>query len=84
MPAVLPPNHEAREKLIGQLFNLSPSRARVTALLMTGRTVKDIAAEMNITEGSVRQYLKRIFKQTGARRQLDLIRVVAQRLIQYI
>jgi DNA-binding CsgD family transcriptional regulator len=83
-PAVLPPNHEAREKLVAQLFNLSPSRARVTALLMTGRTVKDIAAEMGITEGSVRQYLKLVYKQTGAKRQLDLIRIVAQRMIQYI
>jgi DNA-binding CsgD family transcriptional regulator len=84
VPTVLPPRHEAREKLIGQLFNLSPSLARVTALLMTGRTVKDIAAEMTIAESTTRQYLKLIFKQTGTKRQLDLIRVVAQRLMQYI
>jgi DNA-binding CsgD family transcriptional regulator len=84
VPNVLPPRHEAREKIIGQLFNLSPSLARVTALLMTGRTVKDIAAEMAITEGTVRQYLKRIFRETGTKRQLDLIRVVAQRLMQTI
>jgi DNA-binding CsgD family transcriptional regulator len=76
-PAVVPPRHEGREKLIGQLFNLSPSLARVTALLMTGRTVRDIAAEMAITEGSARQYLKLVFRQTGTKRQLDLIRVVA-------
>jgi DNA-binding CsgD family transcriptional regulator len=84
VPTVLPQRHEAREKIIGQLFDLPPSLARVTALLMTGRTVKDIAAEMAITEGTVRQYLKRIFRQTGTKRQLDLIRVVAQRLMQTI
>ena len=82
LPAALPPRHQSRDKIIGQLFDLSPSLARVTALLMTGRTVRDIAAEMGITEGTVRQYLKLIFKRTGTKRQLDLIRVVAQRLMQ--
>jgi len=84
VPTVLPQRREAREKIIGQLFSLSPSLARVTALLMTGRTVKDIAAEMAITEGSVRQYIKLVFRQTGTKRQLDLIRIVAQRLMQTI
>ena len=49
---------------------------------MTGRAVREIATEMGLTEGTVRQYLKITFKQTGTRRQLDLIRVVAQRLTQ--
>lgn len=82
LPAALAPRHEPREKIIGRLFDLSPSLARVTALLLTGRTVRDIAAEMDLTEGTVRQYLKLAFKRTGTRRQLDLIRVVAQRLAQ--
>lgn len=84
LPAALPPYHEAREKIIGRLFDLSPSLARVTALLMTGRTVREIAKEMGLTEGTVRQYLKITFKRTGTKRQLDLIRVVAQRLMEHI
>jgi hypothetical protein len=32
----------------------------------------------------VRQYLKITFRQTGTRRQLDLIRVVAERLMEHI
>ena len=84
LPAALPPSHEAREKIIGRLFDLSPSLAGVTALLMTGRTVREIAKEMGLTEGTVRQYLKVTFKRTGTKRQLDLIRVVAQRLMETI
>jgi len=55
---------------------LSPAQARLAALLFSGRSVKDAARDLGITEGSARQYLKKVFEKTGARRQLDLIRVI--------
>jgi DNA-binding CsgD family transcriptional regulator len=58
------------------VFALSPAQARLAALLFDGRSVKDAAHELGITEGSARQYLKKVFEKTGARRQLDLIRVI--------
>jgi hypothetical protein len=36
----------------------------------------------NMAEGSVRQYLERIFEKTGAKRQIDLIRAIGETLAQ--
>ncbi len=55
---------------------LSPTQARLAALLFGGKSVKDASHELQITEGSARQYLKKVFEKTGAKRQLDLIRVI--------
>jgi DNA-binding CsgD family transcriptional regulator len=55
---------------------LSPAQARLAALLFDGRNIKDAARELQLTEGSARQYLQKIFEKTGVRRQLDLIRVI--------
>ena len=49
-------------------------------LLMTGRTIKEAAAVLGITEGSARQYLSRIFRKTATNRQVDLIRVIGDAL----
>jgi DNA-binding CsgD family transcriptional regulator len=55
---------------------LTPAQARLATLLFNGKTVKDAAHELGVTEGSARQYLKKVFQKTGAKRQIDLIRVI--------
>jgi len=82
LPASVPRCAETTEDAIRRLLGLSPSHARLTALLMTGRNVKEIAIVLSITEGSTRQYLRQIFKKTSTRRQADLIRVVGHALMQ--
>lgn len=57
-------------------FALSLTQARLAALLFSGKSVRDAAAELHITEGTARQYLKKVFEKTGAKRQLELIRVI--------
>jgi DNA-binding CsgD family transcriptional regulator len=57
-------------------FALSPTQARLAALLFDGKSLRDAAEELHITEGSARQYLKKVFEKTGASRQLDLIRKI--------
>jgi DNA-binding CsgD family transcriptional regulator len=57
-------------------FGLSPRQAKLASLLLSGRSVKEAAHTLSITEGSARQYLKVIFRKTGACRQSDLIRIV--------
>jgi DNA-binding CsgD family transcriptional regulator len=57
-------------------FGLAPAQARLTVQLMSGRSVKESADALGITEDSARQYLKRVFRRTGARRQADLVRIV--------
>jgi len=80
LPPTAPRRSETTQQIIRRLFALSPAQANLTALLMTGRSVKDIAVILDITEGSARQYLKRIFKKTGAKRQADLVLKLNNRL----
>jgi DNA-binding CsgD family transcriptional regulator len=74
---------EPKEKTLERIFALSPVQARLTALLTAGRTIKEIASILGVTEGSARQYLQRVFSKTGAKRQADVIRIVGQALMQY-
>jgi DNA-binding CsgD family transcriptional regulator len=74
------PRPESREDILERNFGLSPAQARLTLLLMTGQSVKEIAASLGIADDSARQYLKRIYKKTGADRQTDLVRIASQAL----
>jgi DNA-binding CsgD family transcriptional regulator len=67
---------DAHEDLIRRLFGLSPSQARLTALLVGGRSVKEAAGALGIAESSARQYLKVVFSKTDTRGQADLVRMV--------
>jgi DNA-binding CsgD family transcriptional regulator len=61
-------------------FALSPGQARLAALLFNGKSLKEAANDLHLTEGSARQYLKKVFEKTGAKRQLDLIRMIERAL----
>jgi len=64
------------EDILSALFGLSSAEARlVTALIGLG-SLSAAAADCNLTEGSARQYLKRIFSKTGARGQVDLVALI--------
>jgi DNA-binding CsgD family transcriptional regulator len=71
----------AHEDLIRRLFGLSPAQARLTALLVGGRSVKEAAGALGIAESSARQYLKVVFSKTGTRGQADLVRMVGSVLL---
>jgi DNA-binding CsgD family transcriptional regulator len=66
----------ADQRLLEQRFELSPAQAQLAALLYDGASVKQAAVKLGITEGSARQYLKKVFEKTGVKRQLDLIRAI--------
>ena len=81
----LPPHQASRPAdcdhlKLQTLLALSPTQARLAALLFNGKSVKNAARDLHITEGSARQYLKKVFEKTGAKRQLDLIRVIESAL----
>jgi len=59
-------------------LELTPAQAQLAALLYDGASVKQAAGKLGITEGSARQYLRRIFIKTGTNRQIDLIREIAR------
>jgi len=66
----------AQEEIVAQLFNLTRSEARLAMLLANGATLVEAAQQLNLTEGSVRVYSKRIFQKTGVNRQAELVRLL--------
>lgn len=77
------PPKEIDQEMLQRLFRLAPSHAKLLALLVGGDPIKSAAAKLGVTEGSARQYLKKIFEKTGARRQMDLIRLADRALSQH-
>jgi DNA-binding CsgD family transcriptional regulator len=68
----------AEQGLLQTNLKLSPAQARLAALLYDGVSIRDAAEKLGITEGSARQYIRRIFAKTGTNRQIDLIRKIAR------
>lgn len=59
--------------LIGDLWGITPSEARLAELLVEGLSVADAAILMGISQNSARTYLKRIYANTGFSRQSELV-----------
>jgi len=58
------------------LFDLSPAEARLTISLVKCGALSAAAMECSLTEGSARQYMKRIFNKTGTRGQVELVALI--------
>ncbi|TIL34076.1 MAG: helix-turn-helix transcriptional regulator [Mesorhizobium sp.] len=59
--------------LLAGLFDLTPSEARLAAVLSQGRPLKDAASDLKITVKTGRTYLERIFAKTGTSQQSQLV-----------
>lgn len=59
--------------ILGALFDLSPSEARLAADLAAGTSMSAAAASNGIALKSARTYLERIFAKTGTHRQAELV-----------
>lgn len=77
---VTDPETEPRppEEILRALYGLTPAEARLTGLLLRGRTVSEAAEELRVTLNTARTHLKRVFSKTGTSRQADLVRVCLQ------
>jgi DNA-binding CsgD family transcriptional regulator len=63
---------------IARQFGLSAAELRVLAVVIeVGGSVTEIAEVLGVSEPTVKTHLRRLFDKTGARRQPDLIRLVA-------
>ncbi len=60
-------------ELVRKLFGLSPSNARLAAILATGLSLRNAAEQLNLSYRTARSYLEEIFEKTGTRRQTELI-----------
>ena len=61
---------------VAQVLGLTPAEGRVAALLAEGNSVRDIAAATGNTPGTVRLFLKHIYKKQGVSGQVPLVRRV--------
>jgi DNA-binding CsgD family transcriptional regulator len=58
------------------LFALTPAEIRVTSLLVQGRSMEEIAAELGVSLETVRTHVRRVFSKTATNRQGELIALV--------
>jgi DNA-binding CsgD family transcriptional regulator len=72
-----PRTHGFRNGGVRAEFRLKPAQVRLAAPIHDRASVKQAVVKLGITEGSARQYLRRIFAKTGTNRQIDLIREIA-------
>lgn len=59
--------------VIRKVFGLTTGEARLASLLAGGRSVRDAARQLDISEGTARFVLKRIFPKVGVNRQAELV-----------
>jgi two-component system response regulator DesR len=62
----------AESLLTARKIRLSPRERQLIGLLTQGLRNKEIAGRMNITEGTTKAYLSRLFEKTGAGDRLEL------------
>ncbi len=61
---------------ISQAYQLTPSEARVSALIAVGERIEAAAAVLGITPSTARTHLKRIFEKTRTNRQAELVKLL--------
>jgi DNA-binding CsgD family transcriptional regulator len=65
------------ERLLEQVFGLTPAECKVACLLAAGDSLTEISKALNIGIGTVRTQLKSIFMKTATRRQGQLIALLS-------
>lgn len=66
------------EKLVGDLYGLTPAEARLANLLANGYSIVEAANTLGLTEGSARTSTKRIYGKTGVSGQAQLVQLLLQ------
>lgn len=71
------PKRPQRHELV-ELFDLTIREADVAALISEGCTAEQAAAELAISEYTVRQHLKSVFSKMSVTRQADLVSLISR------
>ncbi len=67
--------------LLQQIFGLTPAEARLTRLILEGRSPGDAAIQLHVSVSTIRTQLSAVLKKTGAQRQSDLVRRLSPLLV---
>jgi DNA-binding CsgD family transcriptional regulator/PAS domain-containing protein len=70
------------EVILMRLYGLTPSEAKVAALIVRGTTARHVSSNLNVSYNTVKSHLKRVFAKTGTKGQGDLIRLIVGRAAQ--
>ena len=65
-------------EMVGDALGLTAAETRVAVLLGMGRSVREIARELDRSENTVRWTLKNVLSKTNSARQADLVRLLLQ------
>ncbi len=65
-------------ELVSRAYRLTPTELRVMLAIVEVGGVPEVAEALGVAEGTVRTHLKSLFAKTGARRQADLVKIVAR------
>lgn len=68
--------HVAPERLLRDLYGLTPAESRLAMSLAHGRSLTAAAAEAGITRHTAHTQLASVFAKTGASTQLELVRLL--------
>jgi DNA-binding CsgD family transcriptional regulator len=66
----------SRESILCELYGLTPTEARLAALIVKGDELKTAAEAMRITRETARFHLKRVLAKTCTHSQAELIRLI--------
>jgi DNA-binding NarL/FixJ family response regulator len=74
----LPPDDTAAPAVdaVAQLYKLTMAERRVLSAVVETGGVRSVATALGISEATVKTHLQNIFGKTGARRQIDLVKLV--------
>ncbi|HEY3358296.1 MAG TPA: helix-turn-helix transcriptional regulator [Polyangia bacterium] len=67
--------------LLHRRLGLSHRQAECVALIRRGMTNKEIAAHLGLSEGTIEQYLVRIFARLGVSRRSDLVALADEQIV---
>jgi DNA-binding NarL/FixJ family response regulator len=61
---------------VAQVYKLTTAERRVLSAVVETGGVRSVATALGISQATVKTHLQNIFGKTGARRQIDLVRLV--------
>ena len=64
-------------KAAGRFLGLSPRETEALKIMGTGATLKEIAAQMNVTERTVETFKRRIFSKLGVKSSVTAVALLA-------
>jgi DNA-binding CsgD family transcriptional regulator len=65
-------------EVLAQVLGITPSQARLAALIATGKPLEEVATELGIALETARNHLKSIFAKAGTHRQGELVALLSR------